>query len=172
MTAYVIPNAILVTTYSSEYTFASFLTRDTVYDVMQSLWHPVKPPADQIADQNNHGDGDAANEDATDEGDGTPGHQPTECACGKEGQHYPTPVIDTVIPGTPEKIYELMFKSQFMSDFLSVDQKLMGMLSLAISFNSTNVATQRSKPPNGTPKSPIHPSSPETFHSSSPSLVG
>ncbi|KAG9098079.1 hypothetical protein FRC06_006833 [Ceratobasidium sp. 370] len=129
MTAYVIPNAILVQTYSGEYTFASFLTRDTVFDVMQSLWHPPpKPPGQLENDENNattEEDEEAAEEDVASEGDGTAGHEPTQCACGKEGQHYSTSVIDAVIPGTPEKIYELMFKSQFISDFLSVDQKLM-----------------------------------------------
>lgn len=129
MTAYVIPNAILVQTYSGEYTFASFLTRDTVFDVMQSLWQPPPKPAGEL--ENNlvgNGaaeDGETNGEEATVEGNGTPGHGPTRCACGKNGEHYPTAVIDTVIPGTPEKIYELMFNSQFIKNFLSVDQKLM-----------------------------------------------
>ncbi|KAG8746515.1 hypothetical protein FRC10_004649 [Ceratobasidium sp. 414] len=130
MTAYVIPNAVLVQTYSTEYTFASFLTRDTVYDVMQSLWHPPpKPPAQLEAEENNAStveDGETAEEDAAGEGDDDiAAHEPTQCTCGKEGQHYSISVIDAVVPGTPEKIYELMFKSQFISDFLSVDQKLM-----------------------------------------------
>ncbi|KAG8713072.1 hypothetical protein FRC08_013731 [Ceratobasidium sp. 394] len=134
MTAYVIPNAILVQTYSSEYTFASFLTRDTVFDVMQSLWHPPpKPPAQLENGESSAGTGEdmgvakveAVEEGAVSEGDDTAGHEPTQCVCGKEGQHYSIPVIDAVFPGTPEKIYELMFKSQFISDFLSVDQKLM-----------------------------------------------
>ncbi|KAG8693613.1 hypothetical protein FRC09_010395 [Ceratobasidium sp. 395] len=128
MTAYVIPNAILIQTYSTQYTFASFLARDTVHDVMQSLWHPPPKPVDQSeGGENNAGTGedeDVMQESPVDEGDGLTGHEPTQCACGKEGQHYPTPVIDTVIPGTPEKLYELMLKSQFINDFLSVDQKL------------------------------------------------
>ncbi|KAF8606537.1 GRAM-domain-containing protein [Ceratobasidium sp. AG-I] len=128
MTAYVIPNAILVTTHGTEYTFASFLARDTVYDVMQSLWHPVPKPAAQLEDENN-GDGDdetggVLGEDAAGQDGETTGHEPTECACGKGGEHYPTLVIDAKFPGTPEKIYELMFNSQFFKDFLSVDQKL------------------------------------------------
>ncbi|KAG8702014.1 hypothetical protein FRC08_003756 [Ceratobasidium sp. 394] len=133
MTAYVIPNAILVQTYSSEYTFASFLTRDTVFDVMQSLWHPPPKPPAQLENGENGAsageDAEAAREEGVEEGaasgDDTAGHEPTQCVCGKEGQHYSIPVIDAIFPGTPEKIYELMFKSQFISDFLSVDQKLM-----------------------------------------------
>ncbi|QRV89593.1 membrane protein [Ceratobasidium sp. AG-Ba] len=128
MTAYVIPNAILVQTYSGEYTFASFLTRDTVFDVMQSLWHPPPKPPGQLENATEGGtaeNGQAGGDEVAGEENNTPGHAPTQCACGKNNEHYPTPVIDTVIPGTPEKIYDLMFKSEFISNFLSVDQKLM-----------------------------------------------
>lgn len=129
MTAYVIPNAILVTTHGAEYTFASFLARDTVYDVMQSLWMPV-PKAPQLEDEN-IGDGEdddkgVSGEDGAGQGGQATGHEPTECACGKGGEHYPTLVIDAKFPGTPEKIYDLMYNSQFFKDFLSVDQKLTG----------------------------------------------
>ncbi|ELU44210.1 GRAM domain-containing protein [Rhizoctonia solani AG-1 IA] len=129
MTAYVIPNAILITTFGgTEYTFASFLTRDTVYDLMQSLWRPSQPaPGQAQGNGNASGDGETA---ALAEGDGdgavdsSSGHKATECACGKNGEHYSTVVADYNLPGTPEKIYELMYKGSFLLEFMKNDQKL------------------------------------------------
>ncbi|CAE6493001.1 unnamed protein product [Rhizoctonia solani] len=129
MTAYVIPNAILITTFGgTEYTFASFLTRDTVYDLMQSLWRPSQPaPGQAQGNGNASGDGETA---ALAEGDGdgavdsSTGHKATECACGKNGEHYSTVVADYNLPGTPEKIYELMYKGSFLLEFMKNDQKL------------------------------------------------
>lgn len=43
MTAYVIPNAIQVITLHSRYTFASFLSRDTTYDLICNIWKMVHP---------------------------------------------------------------------------------------------------------------------------------
>ncbi|CAE6340650.1 unnamed protein product [Rhizoctonia solani] len=129
MTAYVIPNAILITTFGgTEYTFASFLTRDTVHDLMQSLWRPSQPTAGQVQENGNaSGDGEAATL-AEDDGEGAvnslTGHKATECACGKNGEHYSTVVADYKLPGTPEKIYELMYKGTFLLEFMKNDQKL------------------------------------------------
>jgi len=50
----------------------------------------------------------------------------TQCACGKEGKHYSELAMDTVIPGEPDKIYNLMFASGFIKDFMRNDEKLMG----------------------------------------------
>jgi hypothetical protein len=131
MTAYVIPNAILVTTYGSEYTFASFLTRDTVYDLMHSLWHPYQPAADQIEAAGNDDVGKKdAETNGTDQDTTQVKHKATECACAKDGQHYSTVVADYILPGTPEKIYEFMFNSPFMNDFLINNQKLQGLLAV------------------------------------------
>lgn len=55
---------------------------------------------------------------------GLPAYQPTQCGCGKDKTHYPEQVWETVFPGTPEKIYNLIFASGFMKDFLAKDQKL------------------------------------------------
>ncbi|KAB5593994.1 GRAM domain-containing protein YSP2 [Ceratobasidium theobromae] len=128
MTAYVIPNAIFVKTYGSEYTFASFLTRDTVYDLMRSLWHPYQPSPGQVEagdDDHANEEKDAADADGTDQGGAQAKRKPTECACGKEGQHYSTVVANYTITGTPEKIHELMFNSAFMNDFFTNNQKLL-----------------------------------------------
>lgn len=49
MTAYVIPNAIQVATLHSKHTFASFLSRDTTYDLVVNIWklsHPALPSVD------------------------------------------------------------------------------------------------------------------------------
>ncbi|KAI5479022.1 gram domain protein [Pseudohyphozyma bogoriensis] len=43
MTAYVIPNAIQVTTLHARYTFASFLSRDTTYDLVGNIWRMMHP---------------------------------------------------------------------------------------------------------------------------------
>ena len=53
----------------------------------------------------------------------------THCACGKGGQHYTDTAMETVFPGTPEKIYNLMFTSGFIKDFMREGQKLIGQLS-------------------------------------------
>ncbi|CUA74139.1 putative membrane protein C20F10,07 [Schizosaccharomyces pombe 972h-] [Rhizoctonia solani] len=128
MTAYVIPNAILINTFGgTEYTFASFLTRDTVYDLMQSLWRPSQPAAGQIEGNNKDDSGEAevvGEDDAAGSTDSPTGHKPTECACGKNGEHYATIVADYKLPGTPEKIYGLMFKDPFLLDFMKNNQKL------------------------------------------------
>jgi hypothetical protein len=50
----------------------------------------------------------------------------TQCKCGKERSHYPEVALDAVFPGTPEKIYNLMFASGFIKDFMREDQKLRG----------------------------------------------
>ena len=43
MTAFVIPNAILVTTTQQKYTFTSFLSRDNTYDVIYNVWRLARP---------------------------------------------------------------------------------------------------------------------------------
>jgi hypothetical protein len=124
MTAFVIPNAIQISTRATKYTFASFLSRDTTYDVIHNIWrlaHPRSPGALESST-----DLPLAQVDAGAGGGGGTKHKPTQCACGKEGKHYETGVIDTVLPGTPEKIYNLMFASGFVKDFMTGEQKLMG----------------------------------------------
>lgn len=43
MTAMIIPNAIQITTTSARYAFASFLARDTTYDLILSIWRISHP---------------------------------------------------------------------------------------------------------------------------------
>jgi hypothetical protein len=47
----------------------------------------------------------------------TPIHKVTYCACGKDGEHYTEPVDDTSLV-LPERIYNSMFASGFLKDFM------------------------------------------------------
>ncbi|KAF8684680.1 hypothetical protein RHS04_01234 [Rhizoctonia solani] len=124
MTAYVIPNAIQICTRSTKYTFASFLSRDTTYDVMHNIWRLSRPAGSESV--SNEGATDAGVEAGGGSGPGSSSaHKPTQCACEKEGKHFETKVMDIVLPGTPEKIYNLMFASGFLKDFMAGEQKLM-----------------------------------------------
>lgn len=53
MTAMIIPNAIQISTLHARHTFASFLARDTTYDLIVSIWrisHPSVPPEAALPD--------------------------------------------------------------------------------------------------------------------------
>jgi hypothetical protein len=144
MTAFVIPNAIQITTRTSQYIFASFLTRDMAYDVIYNIWRLVHPK-EGFSEAESMG---RSALDATHSPLGTvipqnglaaiangtpvvvPVHKVTHCACGKESKHYSELVIDAVLPGTPERIYNLMFASGFFEDFMRLNQKLEGKLSV------------------------------------------
>ena len=146
MTAFVIPNAILITTKTNKYTFASFLSRDNTYEVIHNSWRMSG------ADISGNGGGslrtsfDSAESgrtgmDATRvngvngigpvdgvSGKGGPSRAPkvTKCQCGKDGTHYTEVAMEAVFPGTPEKIHNLIFASGFMKDFMRQEQKLIG----------------------------------------------
>ncbi|KAG8943073.1 hypothetical protein FRC04_003219 [Tulasnella sp. 424] len=152
MTAFVIPNAIQVNTTDQKYTFASFLSRDTTFDVMQNIWRLAHhgPPASGAAsgsmDFEEGGVTVLVNETNTSlvqsptqengpqgrgflspANNGLPAHKPTQCECGKNKTHYPETVWEAVFPGTPEKIYNLIFASGFIKDFLAKDQQLIAL---------------------------------------------
>ena len=131
MTAYVIPNAIGITDQGTKYTFASFLARDTAYDVMYSVWRnggPLRSASPGSEGTPGVEGGIAAPMQAGGGGaGGTNVRKATQCACSKAGAHYPNTAMDVVVPGTPEQIYNLMFASGFIKDFLAKDQRLMGM---------------------------------------------
>ncbi|KAI0275175.1 hypothetical protein BC834DRAFT_840078 [Gloeopeniophorella convolvens] len=135
MTAFVIPNAIQIATRNTKYTFASFLARDTVYDVIYNIWRLARPEDGLEEDESA---GRSALETARTLSQAAPAgttatpvgavempvHKVTQCACGKEGRHYSETPMDVVLPGTPERLYNLMFASGFIKDFMRVDQKL------------------------------------------------
>jgi len=118
MTAFVIPNAIQVTTRQAKYTFASFLSRDTTYDVIHNIWRLARPAAAAAA----------ATSTLTKE------PKITTCACSKDGGHYSETALDCILPGTPERIHNLIFASGFIKDFMSIDQKLLGVWLLTPGF--------------------------------------
>jgi hypothetical protein len=131
MTAFVIPNAIQITSRGQKYTFTSFLSRDTTFDVIYNVWRLARPEDSSSQLGSARGSLDMPNEGA---GIGIPNgkskpatvNKVTQCACGKAGQHYAELAIDVVIPGTPEKIYNLMFTSGFIKEFMRNEQKLQG----------------------------------------------
>lgn len=140
MTAFVIPNAIHIQCRGDvKYTFASFLARDTVFDIIYNIWrlsHPTSPLLNsaalaQAAKKQDSGGSDVpplsldtpASNDGASSGATKKSHPPTTCKCDK---HFPEVVMDCVLPGSPESIYSLMFTSGFIKSFMSEDQKLMG----------------------------------------------
>jgi hypothetical protein len=158
MTALFIPNAIQLTTRQAKYTFASFLSRDTTFDVIYNIWRLARPGEDGVSvvssgrtsaeglpGLNGGGPGSiAAGVVATAGGAGAgqaPGaavavaKQATQCACGREGKHYSETAMEVVIPGTPEKIHNLMFASGFIKDFMVGNQKLLGAFCLRTVFD-------------------------------------
>lgn len=137
MTAFVIPNAIQITTRTTKYSFASFLARDTAHDVIYNIWRLARPEDGFSEDETSGRPAlDASHAlritSPTESGAISIGsmapltHKATTCACGREGKHYSEIAIDTVIPGTPERIYNLMFASGFLKDFMRDNQKLEG----------------------------------------------
>ncbi|KAI0035791.1 hypothetical protein K488DRAFT_42561 [Vararia minispora EC-137] len=126
MTAFVIPNAIQITTRTAKYTFASFLARDTVYDVIDNIRKLERSDVGSEQDVLISGPVTPGGVAAAGVG-GTapvPAHKVTQCACGREGKHYSETALDTVFPGTPERIYNLLFASGFMKDWMREDLKL------------------------------------------------
>lgn len=142
MTAFVIPNAIQFSTRQSKYTFASFLSRDTTFDVIYNIWRLARPE-DAISigsrgrsSTDGHDIGAAGSNGTIGGGVAVlgvgvtagivaPTRKATMCTCGKEGKHYTETALDTVIPGTPDRIHNLMFASGFMKDFMAGNQKLL-----------------------------------------------
>lgn len=148
MTAFVIPNAVQISTRQTKYTFASFLSRDTTFDVIFNIWRLARPDDSNMGsppastrgslEATRAGMDEIREELSADEvGKNLAGakagvavvtaKKATQCSCGKEGKHYSELAMETIIPGTPDKIYNLIFTSGFMKDFMAGDQKLLGM---------------------------------------------
>ncbi|KAK7051518.1 hypothetical protein VNI00_004492 [Paramarasmius palmivorus] len=146
MTAFVIPNAIQITTRRAKYTFASFLARDTTFDVLENVWRVVGGGGGGGSLGDGLGGGPGAGSTSRGGsidglggmGDGVQGagevvkaavavaatKKHTRCACSVAGTHYPEVALDTVVPGTPDRIHNLMFASGFIKEFMSGEQKL------------------------------------------------
>ncbi|KAF8504292.1 hypothetical protein BU17DRAFT_58201 [Hysterangium stoloniferum] len=133
MTAFVIPNALQISSSSGKYVFASLLSRDTTYDVIYNIWRSVRPDAPSPRGSL-EGLGPSTSFNSIADGvEGPPQsvqkplageHKLTMCACAREGKHFSEVAMETIIPGDPEKIYNLMFASGFIKDFMRNDEKL------------------------------------------------
>lgn len=150
MTAFVIPNAIQITTRQAKYTFASFLSRDTTFDVIYNIWRLARPEEGSVMSSGrgsiDNGPSITSVQNGTN-GTATPASgagaaaaapvvetkKVTQCTCGKENKHYSETAMDVVVPGTPEKIHALIFSSAFIKDFMVTNQKLTGESSLSSS---------------------------------------
>lgn len=129
MTAFVIPNAIQVTTRATKYTFASFLSRDNTHDVIHNIWRLARPDDSRGPSARGSIDVEEPVRNVLNGAKTLAAKIPpkvTQCECGKLGQHYTETALETVLPGTPEKIHNLMFASGFIKNFMSVEQKLIG----------------------------------------------
>ncbi|KZT27659.1 GRAM-domain-containing protein [Neolentinus lepideus HHB14362 ss-1] len=128
MTAFVIPNAIQLNTRKAKYTFASFLSRDTTFDVIYNIWRLARPENSSLGrpslEDGAENEGVGQNGEAGGEGGKKKGKKVTQCACMKNGDHFAETAMDVILPGTPEKIYNLMFASGFVKEFMVQDQKL------------------------------------------------
>ncbi|WFD35005.1 hypothetical protein MCUN1_001851 [Malassezia cuniculi] len=51
-------------------------------------------------------------------------HEPTECACGKNKEHYSAVVLDRVYDATMKQMFDMFYKSDFLLTFLRDNQKL------------------------------------------------
>jgi hypothetical protein len=133
MTAFVIPNAIQVTTRATKYTFASFLSRDNTFDVIYNIWRLARPE-DSRGPSVRGSLEEPTRPTLIGSTNGTAKAPPkfTRCACGRNGLHYSETALETVLPGTPEKIHNLIFASGFIKNFMSVEQKLIGKLAMLL----------------------------------------
>jgi hypothetical protein len=127
MTAYVIPNGVQITTRQAKYTFASFLSRDTTFDVVHNIWKLERPDDVSIISGRESYEHPGIGELTSTVPNGVVQlKKATQCACGKEGKHFTETALETVLPGTPDRIHNLIFASGFIKDFMAVDQKLLG----------------------------------------------
>ncbi|GBC02138.1 hypothetical protein RclHR1_04480002 [Rhizophagus clarus] len=116
MTAFLIPNAIQITTKDAKYTFTSFLSRDTVYELLTKI-----RDCSDYSDSNNERDSNCPDDYDTD----APGtcaeedfKRETICDCLKNNQHYDNIIMDVKFKGTIEKIYNLLYTSGFAAEYL------------------------------------------------------
>ncbi len=143
MTAFVIPNAIQISTRQAKYTFSSFLSRDTTFDVIFNIWRLAKPEdtGSIVSAPSIEGVGMESTEGLVTTSSGPAkalAQKVTQCLCGKEGTHYSELALETIIPGTPDRIHNLMFASGFIKDFMRVDQKLIGVCIQSILISSAH----------------------------------
>lgn len=129
MTAFVIPNGIQITTRNTKYTFASFLSRDTTFDVIYNIWRHARPDDSISVFSSARGSLEGTSTDQASQLNGAAKvavNRVTQCVCGRSGNHLSEVALETVVPGTPDRIHNLMFASGFIKNFMTVEQKLIG----------------------------------------------
>jgi hypothetical protein len=82
-----------------------------------------RPKAGLTDDKQNTPANDAKPESTEATAEKTQVNEKTECACGTNGGHYPTTVMDQVYNGTVEKVFKLFYEGDFMKNFLIDNQK-------------------------------------------------
>ncbi len=135
-TAFVIPNAIQITTRQATYSFVSFLSRDTTFDVIYHIWRLVRVDTDSVSFGVSIDVPSGESSTAI-----IAGIKPkkTQCACSNDGSHFSETVLDTVLPGTADRIHNLIFMSGFIKEFFSVNQNFLGEFRLFSSYWVANV---------------------------------
>lgn len=128
MTAFVIPNAILVTTTQQKYTFTSFLSRDNTHDVIYNVWRLARPGASSAlpSPRASLDMPDSTSDVVASAKAAVVKPKATICECGRKGEHFSEVAMESVLPGTPEKVYNLLFTSGFIKDFMTQEQNLTG----------------------------------------------
>ncbi|RGB39488.1 GRAM domain-containing protein [Rhizophagus diaphanus] len=124
MTAYVIPNAIQITTKDSKYFFASFLSRDTVYELLMKIKN-YSNSTNECCDSDS--DPVNSNDNTCNETVKKYVKRETICDCLKNNQHYDHVIIDTKFKGTIEKVYNLLYTSGFIPEFLKENNENINM---------------------------------------------
>ncbi|CAJ0637245.1 14326_t:CDS:10 [Entrophospora sp. SA101] len=186
MTAFVIPNAILISTLHAKNFFTSFLARDTAYELLYTMWkqsHPSLARSISMYDESDnttfeeksegfgrnfmngtrktnlfennnatsnnnnsttHGTNNNSSRTSNSSRKNNHNHQqppplisrglsisksavkkrrsPTQCACMKNN-HFANLSFDGKLPGTVEKIYNLLFTSDFVERYLTYEEK-------------------------------------------------
>ncbi|KAK2464892.1 hypothetical protein APHAL10511_002968 [Amanita phalloides] len=125
MTAFVIPNGIQITTHNAKYTFASFLSRDTTFDLIYNIWRHARPDDSTSIFSSARAslEGPSPERASVLVSRAAP-DRVTQCACGRDGSHFPDTALEVIVPGTPDRIHNLIFASGFIKDFMTIDQKL------------------------------------------------
>ncbi|KAG0149405.1 hypothetical protein CROQUDRAFT_713994 [Cronartium quercuum f. sp. fusiforme G11] len=128
MTALIIPNAIQVMTMHSRHTFASFISRDATYDLIHNIWKISHPSVPTTITQEGIEPEVRVEYYGSDPSNTLPSvknHPETQCDClNNDSLHYKDTVLDTIYNTTPEKLYNLLFQSDFIKTFWSCDQNL------------------------------------------------
>ncbi|KAI0299858.1 hypothetical protein BC826DRAFT_715835 [Russula brevipes] len=119
VTTSVTPDAIQITTRTTEYTFGSFLAYDSAFKVILAIWRLPRCDEKGVRSALANLSAMKSIKPAS-----APIHKVTYCACGRDGQHYSELILDTVFLGTPKRIYKLMFASETLRRFMRENQKL------------------------------------------------